>query len=155
MRSTIGFTVEGFLASQLVGLFGWPAIFVTGGVLPLAMVPLLALWLPESAALREATHRHNLVAALFQSGLARVTVLLWAINLLSLLGVFFILQWTPAILHSTGVSSTLSGAANIRRGCHCFIRRNAVDGDPRAIAAQSVMLARSEECGHYGRGKAA
>jgi len=102
----IGFTVGGLLASQLVGLFGWPAIFVTGGVLPLAMVPPLALWLPESSALREATHRHNLVAALFQSGLARVTVLLWAINLLSLLGVFFILQWTPAILHSTGVSST-------------------------------------------------
>jgi len=102
----MGFTVGGFLASQLVGLFGWPAIFVAGGVLPLAMVPLLALWLPESAALREATHRHSLVAALFQSGLARVTVLLWAINLLSLLGVFFILQWTPAILHSTGVSST-------------------------------------------------
>ncbi len=102
----IGFTVGGFLASQLVGFFGWPAIFVTGGVLPLAIVPLLVLWLPESAALREAAHRHNLVAALFQSGLARVTVLLWAINLLSLLGVFFILQWTPAILHSAGVSST-------------------------------------------------
>jgi AAHS family 4-hydroxybenzoate transporter-like MFS transporter len=80
----IGFTVGGFLASQLVGLFGWPAIFVTGGVLPLAMVPLLALWLPESAALREATHQHNLVPALFQSGLAPGVVLLWAINLLSL-----------------------------------------------------------------------
>jgi MFS transporter, AAHS family, 4-hydroxybenzoate transporter len=100
----IGFTVGGFLASQLVGRFGWPAIFVTGGVLPLAMVSLLALWLPESPALRAATHRHNLVAALFQNGLAPVTVLLWAINLLSVLGVFFILQWMPAILHSTGIS---------------------------------------------------
>jgi AAHS family 4-hydroxybenzoate transporter-like MFS transporter len=97
----IGFAVGGFLASQLVGLFGWPAIFVTGGV--------LSRWLPESAALgavsqNTPTRRHNLLAALFQNGLAPVTALLWAINLLSLLGVYFILQWTPAILHSTGVS---------------------------------------------------
>ncbi len=100
----IGFTVGGLLASQLVRFLGWPAIFVVGGVLPLAMVPLLALRLPESVALRTATRRHNLVAALFQDGLAPSTALLWAINLLNLLGVYFILLWTPAILHSTDVS---------------------------------------------------
>jgi hypothetical protein len=50
---------------------------VVGGVLPLAMVPLLALRLPESVALRAATRRHNLVVALFQNGLAPSTVLLW------------------------------------------------------------------------------
>jgi MFS transporter, AAHS family, 4-hydroxybenzoate transporter len=61
----IGFAVGGLLASQLVGVFGWPAIFVVGGVLPLAMAALLALWLPESVALHAATHQHNLVAALF------------------------------------------------------------------------------------------
>ena len=100
----LGFTVGGLAASQLVRFLGWPAIFVVGGVLPLAMAPLLALWLPESVARRTATRRHNLVAALFQNGLARSTALLWAINLLNLLGVFFILLWMPAILHSTGVS---------------------------------------------------
>jgi AAHS family 4-hydroxybenzoate transporter-like MFS transporter len=100
----IGFTIGGLLASQIVSVSGWPAIFVVGGVLPLAMVPLLALRLPESVALRAATRRRNLVAALFQNGLAPSTVLLWAINLLSLLGVYFILLWMPAILHSTGVS---------------------------------------------------
>jgi MFS transporter, AAHS family, 4-hydroxybenzoate transporter len=100
----MGFTIGGLLSSQLVSIFGWPAIFVVGGVLPLAMVPLLALRLPESVALRAATRRHNLVAALFQNGLAPCTALLWAINLLSLLGVYFILLWMPAMLHSTGVS---------------------------------------------------
>jgi MFS transporter, AAHS family, 4-hydroxybenzoate transporter len=104
----IGFTIEGLLSSQLVSVFGWPAIFVVGGVLPLAMVPLLAQWLPESVALRAATRRRNLVAALFQNGLAPSTVLLWAINLLSLLNVYFILLWMPAILHSTGVSPSRS-----------------------------------------------
>ena len=100
----VGFTIGGLLASQIVSVFGWPAIFVVGGVLPLTMMPLLALRLPELVALRAATRRRNLVAALFQNGLAPSTVLLWAINLLSLLGVYFILLWMPAILHSTGVS---------------------------------------------------
>ena len=100
----IGFTVGGLLASQLVRFLGWPAIFVVGGVLPLAMLALLTLRLPESVELRTTTRRHNLVAALFQNGLAPSTALLWAINLLNLLGVYFILLWTPAILHSAGVS---------------------------------------------------
>jgi MFS family permease len=100
----IGFTIGGLLASQIVSVSGWPTIFAVGGVLPLAMVPLLALRLPESVAPRAATRPRNLVAALFQNGLAPSTVLLWAINLLSLLGVYFILLWMPAILHCTGVS---------------------------------------------------
>jgi len=100
----IGFTLGGFLASQLVRLFGWQAIFVTGGMVPLGMVLLLAFALPESSVAQGTTERHNLVAALFQDGLAPVTVLLWVINFLSLLGIFFILQWTPAILHSAGLS---------------------------------------------------
>ncbi len=66
----IGFAVGGLLASQLVRVLGWPAIFVVGGVLPLAIVPLLTLLLPESVALHSATRRRNLVRALFQNGLA-------------------------------------------------------------------------------------
>jgi AAHS family 4-hydroxybenzoate transporter-like MFS transporter len=108
----IGFTIGGLLASRLVSVFGWPAIFVVGGVLPLAMVPLLALRLPESVALRlpesvalrAATRRYNLVMALFENEFAPITMLLWAINLLNLLGLYFILLWMPAILHSAGVS---------------------------------------------------
>ena len=100
----IGFALGGLLASQLARVFGWPAIFVVGGVLPLAMAALLVPVLPESVALRVAAPRHNPVIALFQTGLAPATVLLWTINLLSLLGIYFILQWTPAVLHSAGVS---------------------------------------------------
>jgi AAHS family 4-hydroxybenzoate transporter-like MFS transporter len=102
----IGFSAGGLLASWLVGLFGWVAIFVAGGVLPLAVVPLLVLWLPESLAPHSGPRPHKLPAALFQNGLAPSTTLLWAINVQSLLGVFFILLWTPAILHSTGASTS-------------------------------------------------
>jgi AAHS family 4-hydroxybenzoate transporter-like MFS transporter len=100
----IGFTLGGLLASQLVPVFGWPAIFVVGGILPLAMVPPLALWLPESVALSAATRPRNLVAALFRDGHAPSTALLWAMNLLNLVSNFLILLWTSAILHGSGES---------------------------------------------------
>jgi AAHS family 4-hydroxybenzoate transporter-like MFS transporter len=100
----IGFTVGGWLASQVVRFLGWPGIFALGGVLPLAIVPLLALRLPESVALRATTRPQNPVTALFRGGLAASTALLWAMNLLNLLSNFFILLWMPAILHGIGVS---------------------------------------------------
>lgn len=100
----IGFTVGGLIASRLVVAFGWPAIFVAGGVLPLGLVPLLMLWLPESGALRAAPREANPLGALFRNELAPTTVLLWSISLLNYLGLYFILLWTPAILHSIGAS---------------------------------------------------
>jgi AAHS family 4-hydroxybenzoate transporter-like MFS transporter len=100
----IGFSIGGLLASWLARCFSWPAIFVTGGVFPVALVPVLALSLPSTIAQRAELRWHNLAAALFQNGLATSTFLLWAINVLSLLGTFLILLWTPAILHSTGAS---------------------------------------------------
>ena len=55
----IGVAAGGFLASQLVRDFGWPAIFVVGGILPLAIAPLLAVWLPELLAPTAGTRRKN------------------------------------------------------------------------------------------------
>jgi MFS transporter, AAHS family, 4-hydroxybenzoate transporter len=102
----IGVAAGGFLASQLVRSFGWPAIFIVGGILPLVMAPLLALRLPESLAPTATTRRKNPVGALFRDGLAPSTALLWAMNLLNLLSNYFILLWMPAILHGTGVASS-------------------------------------------------
>ena len=99
-----GFTLGGLLGSRLVQAFGWPAIFIVGGVLPFVMIPVLALWLPESTGLR--VTRSNPVIALFRDRLASSTVLLWAMNFLSLLAVYLILLWTPSILHMTGVSTS-------------------------------------------------
>jgi AAHS family 4-hydroxybenzoate transporter-like MFS transporter len=101
-----GFAAGGLLASQLVGAVGWPAIFVMGGSLPLGTVPLLAVLLPESAAIHARARQRNAVAALFQDGLAPSTVLLWAINLLTLFTICLVLLWLPAILHSAGASPT-------------------------------------------------
>ena len=44
----IGIMVGGVVAAALINVFGWESVFVTGGVLPLLMVPVAMAWLPES-----------------------------------------------------------------------------------------------------------
>jgi hypothetical protein len=95
-----------------VRAFGWPAIFVAGGVLPIALLPLLVP-LPNAAAERRDKSRQNPVAALFHDGLAPTTLLLSSMSLLSMLVIHFIILWMPAILHSTGESTGETPARSI------------------------------------------
>jgi AAHS family 4-hydroxybenzoate transporter-like MFS transporter len=45
---TIGSAAAGLAASHIVGAFGWQGLLVLGGVLPVALVPVLWFLLPES-----------------------------------------------------------------------------------------------------------
>ncbi len=45
---TFGSALGGIGGAHLVGIFGWRSVLITGGILPLALLPLLALYLPES-----------------------------------------------------------------------------------------------------------
>ena len=101
---SIGNTIGGLLASQIVRFLGWPWIFALGGLLPLIVAAALIAWLPESGVLHTDTPPGNRVAALFAGGLAPSTLFLWVMNLLNLLNNYLILLWLPAILHAVGVS---------------------------------------------------
>jgi MFS transporter, AAHS family, 4-hydroxybenzoate transporter len=52
MATFTGAPLGGFVGGQIVALllphFGWPVIFILGAVFPLVLVPVLAMWLPES-----------------------------------------------------------------------------------------------------------
>jgi AAHS family 4-hydroxybenzoate transporter-like MFS transporter len=102
----MGGSVGGFAAAKLVVSLGWPSIFVAGGLLPLLLVPLLSILLPESRAFRERMSLSRRVSprALFQDGLALRTLVLWVIDFCNLLCLFFILLWLPALLHGLGYS---------------------------------------------------
>src|SRR5262249_48967871 len=134
MVTFTGAPFGGFICGQLAGFllprFGWPSIFLVGGVVPLLMVPVLALWLPESprflagkhdvsprqAALLQrlgiapgqaAAHgldiaRGNPIKMLFGRGYALQTVLLWIIFICSLMNLFLFVYWLPEVLHLTG-----------------------------------------------------
>jgi MFS transporter, AAHS family, 4-hydroxybenzoate transporter len=100
---SVGNTMGGFIASQIVRLTGWEAIFVVGGLLPLLVIPLLILFMPESRALHavDPAARRTTPLDLFRNGLAFRTSILWMVNLFNLVGNYFILFWLPAILATT------------------------------------------------------
>src|ERR1700687_5104395 len=67
---SLGAALGGLLAAALIPQFGWRSVFVVGGALPLLLVPILMLWLPESVRFLALTGRAN----------ARVAELLALIN---------------------------------------------------------------------------
>jgi AAHS family 4-hydroxybenzoate transporter-like MFS transporter len=67
---TLGSLLGGLVAHQLIPAFGWRAVFVAGGVLPLLLVPVLFFVLPESLRFLVLTGRNPraVVEALRRSG---------------------------------------------------------------------------------------
>ncbi len=136
MISFTGAPFGGFLCGQLAAVllpaFGWPSIYLVGGIVPLAILPILWVWLPESP--RFLLSRDNLSARqtgllralgvapgqtaagpvdiaqgnpikmLFGKGYALQTVLLWVIFFCSLLNLFLFAYWLPEVLHLGGMS---------------------------------------------------
>jgi MFS transporter, AAHS family, 4-hydroxybenzoate transporter len=134
MVTFTGAPIGGFLCGQLAGFllprFGWPSVFLVGGVVPLLMVAALALWLPESprflaakttlsprqaawlqrlgiAPGQAAAHgldvaQDNPIKMLFGKGYGLQTVLLWIVFFCSLMNLFLFVYWLPEVLHLTG-----------------------------------------------------
>ena len=110
----IGNVLVGIVAARLLAPFGWPAVFVVGGIIPLILLPLLAAMLPESPSFLAAraapkantAPKKNLIAQLFAPDFARFTVLLWLINFLSLLTIYFINSWLPSMLKGMGLPTS-------------------------------------------------
>ncbi len=131
---TIGSALGGIVASQIVADYGWHSVLIVGGVLPLALAPVLWWALPESvrylvmrggdtqrivaalhriapdadlrnAAFTGARKPHTSpVRQLFEGELLRGTLLLWLAFFMSLLVVYLLSSWLPTLIHSSGVS---------------------------------------------------
>ncbi|MGO8921284.1 MAG: MFS transporter [Stellaceae bacterium] len=140
----VGGFLGGQLVAQLLPVFGWPVIFLIGGVAPLLLVPVLLLWLPESPRFLLAKSRPSLrdlhvlrrlslapaaasgvdlaagnpVAALFAEGYASRTLLLWVMFFANLLSLFLLSYWLPSILHLSGFTpaDAVFGASMLSAG---------------------------------------
>jgi AAHS family 4-hydroxybenzoate transporter-like MFS transporter len=138
---TIGSAIGGFIASQVLPVYGWRALLVGGGAAPLLMAPVLAWVLPESvrylvmkgnaqdrirrvllrlapgAALQGATFvgasasTVSPVRQLFGGGLFAGTLLLWLSFFMSLLVVYLLTNWMPTLIQQSGAS--LANAARM------------------------------------------
>jgi AAHS family 4-hydroxybenzoate transporter-like MFS transporter len=129
----LGGFLGGQLIAQLLPHFGWPVIFWIGGLLPLALIPVMLFWLPESprfllarGRLTTRTERllqtlniettgqpaahvmdvaiGNPVMGLFRDGLATTTMLVWILYFANLLSIYLISYWLPTVLNLSGLA---------------------------------------------------
>jgi AAHS family 4-hydroxybenzoate transporter-like MFS transporter len=147
MATFTGAPVGGFICGQLAGVmlpsFGWPSVYLVGGVVPLLMVVALALWLPESPRIMAARSnlsprqaallrrldiapgagaaagldvpQGNPITMLFGQGYALQTVLLWVIFFCSLMNLFLFAYWLPEVLHLGGMTPAEAARASSYR----------------------------------------
>ncbi|CAM4278472.1 MFS transporter [Acinetobacter pragensis] len=129
---TIGSALGGILSAQLLPKVGWSGILMIGGIAPLAVIPLLILYLPESLrflvlkdkardkiekiAHQIAPHLQTLpilvtapneknqasMRDLFSRKYAVGTLLIWLTFFMSLLIIYLISSWMPTMLTSHG-----------------------------------------------------
>ena len=155
MATFTGAPIGGFLCGQVAGLilphYGWPGIFIVGGIVPLLILAALVFWLPESP--RFLAMRPNLsprqmallrtldvapaqgarsgvdvasgnpIAMLFGKGYALQTVLLWIIFFCSLMNLFLFAYWLPQVLHLGGMTPAEAARASSYRdlGAICAV----------------------------------
>ncbi len=127
----LGGIVGGLLASWLLPRYGWPSVYIAGGLAPLAALPLLWRRLPESLAFLAdrgetaqagallkridpaASEQVQMTTAapkkrafpvrtLFEPGYVGDTLKLWATFFTSLIALNFLMSWTPSLVMEAG-----------------------------------------------------
>jgi AAHS family 4-hydroxybenzoate transporter-like MFS transporter len=134
----LGIVVAGYLASEILPVYGWPALFQAGGVIPLIvaaffwivlpesprylardpknrahvmkMLQRMQLHLPEGADISEpaAAGQRAGVSALFAPAMRRDTLALWGMGFFAYMTSYIILNWAPGMLSGQGLSPRIT-----------------------------------------------
>lgn len=132
----LGAVATAFIAAEVIPVHGWQIMLVGIGMLSAALLVLIALTLPESLAFlekrqpRDALERANAlrqrlgtaplsqlpppategarfsVAALFNDGRARTSILLWTAVSLGYFVLYFVISWIPKLASQAGLPMT-------------------------------------------------
>jgi benzoate transport len=145
---SIGATVGGALAAWAIPQYGWRSAFVIGGTMSLLLLPVAWRKLPESMDFlvtrrpRSALGRINALLATMQRApvtelpdragvggsvpvraqlamlMTPATLLVWAMFFCTMAGFYFIVSWTPRLLHAAGLSANqgLTGGVLLNLG---------------------------------------
>ncbi len=131
---SLGSIIGGLVAAALLDTQGWRAVFLVGAILPLLLLPVLYLWLPESLQFlllkkRETTVRRLLVAMktplasdavelrsdmqpaakvpvadLFLQDRGAGTLMLWVVFFMNLMVFYFLQSWLPTLFTDAGLT---------------------------------------------------
>lgn len=128
----VGAVLGGFLSAWLIPAFGWRSVFYFGGALPLLLAAIMIFTLPESLQFLALKGRRDAIGRwvkridpaaatgsqeyvvqeqqtggvplvyLFHDGRAAGTVLLWIVNFMNLLNLYFLASWLPTVVRDAG-----------------------------------------------------
>jgi AAHS family 3-hydroxyphenylpropionic acid transporter len=137
----------------------WPVIYLVGGIVPLAAVPLLAIALPgrtpaPPAAAETATPiaARGILTALFGEGRAARTLLLWVGFFCALLILYLLLGWLPSLMISRGLTrpqaSTVQMAFNLCGALGSIVTGLALDRGRRPITITAVFASTALALGY-------
>jgi len=111
-----GMPTGGSMVSLFANIAGeqldWRTIFILGGALPLAILPLLWFFLAETRPAHDDGADAKLLPALFGGGRGMATVLLASASFLALVVLYLILNWLPSLVVAKGHLSSEGAAAS-------------------------------------------
>jgi MFS transporter, AAHS family, 3-hydroxyphenylpropionic acid transporter len=99
------------LARLLGDDLGWRAIFLAGGLVPLALVPVILFLLPETRPEPHPAADRSTLRGLFGQGRALPTVMLWVVFVLTLMVLYLLLNWLPTLVVAKGLTPADGSAA--------------------------------------------
>ena len=105
---TFGGVLAGVAAAKLLPTYGWPSLFVAGGILPIIIAAMLWVGLPESPVLsREAQDAKDKAGlkAILAPGYRAQTIAIWCAFALVLMVVYLIAGWVPLLVKDQGYST--------------------------------------------------
>ena len=100
---SLGASFGGFVSAGLMDDYGWESIFLVCGLMAVALLPVLILYLPESL-VKEDAKLTIPFAKLFEDGRSRFTILIWIIFFANLMELYIITSWLPTTLIGKGLS---------------------------------------------------
>jgi MFS transporter, AAHS family, 4-hydroxybenzoate transporter len=131
---SLGSIVGGLVAAALLDTHGWRAVFLVGAVLPLLLLPLLCMALPESLQFlllkKKISRAHGVLRAMYpalQTGDSELTsgmqaaakvpvadlflqdrgvgtLLLWGVFFMNLMVFYFLQSWLPTLFTDAGLT---------------------------------------------------
>lgn len=112
----LGATLAGVLGTRVLEGAGWRALFAIGGAAPVFLAAILFFVLPESPrylarrAEPGAVAPRAPVSRLFEPGLRRDTIALWASFVTCLLAVYLGFSWLPSLLAGAGFTPAVASS---------------------------------------------